>query len=68
MHAVYQARKLKKIQKLPQEEPLTGILKNDSWTLCKWTPSDVRNSQQLFRVEKRWHDRLSGRNRQSCKP
>ena len=32
--------------------PKTGVLKNGLITLWKITPSDARNSQQLFRVEK----------------
>ena len=33
--------------------PKTGVLKNGLITLRKITPSDARNSQQLFRVEKK---------------
>ena len=45
------------------EAPKTGVLKNGLITLRKITPSDARNSQQLFRDEKMQHDPSSGENR-----
>ena len=45
-----------------RETQKTGVSKFDWKTLYKITLSDVRNSQQLFAVEKTQHEPLSGEN------